>query len=44
MIRNNEAAMWDFGTPQDNVTSALAINLISQAFEGANRLRTRDTG
>ena len=44
MIRNDEAAVWTPGVPQDKVASALAIHLVSQAFERANRLRTRDTG
>jgi len=44
MIRNNEAPVRAFRVPQNNVASALAIYLVTQAFEGANCLCPRNNG
>jgi hypothetical protein len=44
MIRNNEATMGAIALPQDDVTAALTIHVVPEAFEGANRLHPRDRG
>lgn len=44
MVRDDETSMRAFVMAQDDVASPLAVDLVSQALEGPDGLRTRDVG
>lgn len=44
MIGHDQASMRPLRMPEDDVASPLMIDLVSKTLEGADCLRTRDTG